>query len=440
MKAKIFTSVCALFLIIGVFGQRAVITLTFTAIYNESYIPLDSIRVVNQTQGVYTVLHGINTLTLTDPTGINELNSSAERLQIFQNYPNPVIDQTRITMFVPEKDKVGIIITDILGRMMLNREMILERGYHTFRYFPGESEICFFSAFWQGSSSSIKILSSGTGSGRKSNLEYTGNTMEEPPSRSLKSIQDLPWTEGDLLVYTGYASIDNTIIASAILEDAPVTDTTYTFAILKGLRCSGDPMVTDIDGNVYLTLKIGDQCWMAENLKTTKYNDGADISLVTDNDEWLNLMTPAYCWYHNNIYYKDIYGAIYNWFTVETSMLCPTGWHVPTDSEWTTLTDYLGGVGIAGGKLKEQGTAHWNTNTGATNEFGFTSLPGGSRNALMGNFDYMGEYTYMWSMTLDLSGNSWAWYRSNYHNTNTVGVFAAPKANGYSVRCIKNIW
>ena len=136
---------------------------------------------------------------------------------------------------------------------------------------------------------------------------------------------------------------------------------------------------TDIDGNVYHTVTIGTQIWMVENLKTTRYNDGSPIPFVTDSSSWSNLTTPGYCWYNNDTTNKNTYGALYNWFAVNTGKLAPTGWHVPTDDEWTTLTTYLGGESIAGGKLKETGTTHWRTpNAGATNEIGFTASSGWS--------------------------------------------------------------
>ncbi len=120
---------------------------------------------------------------------------------------------------------------------------------------------------------------------------------------------------------------------------------------------------------------------MAENLRVTRYNDGTAIPQVIDNTAWTNLSTPAYTWYDNG---SSDYGALYNYYTVaDTNSLnvCPVGWDVPTDTEWATLTTYLGGVSVAGGKMKESGLAHWNSpNTGATNESGFAGLPGGFRN------------------------------------------------------------
>jgi len=200
--------------------------------------------------------------------------------------------------------------------------------------------------------------------------------------------------------------------------------------------------ITDIDGNIYNTVAIGTQIWMKENLKTTKYNDNTAIPLVTDNTAWEALATPGYCWYNNDeASYKDTYGALYNWYTVSTGKLCPTGWHVPTDAEWTTLTTYLGGESIAGGKLKETGTTHWlSPNTGATNESGFTALPGGYRGNPYGEFVEVGIYGVWWSATEgDLTG---AWQRGlhySFANVNrAIGLGGYGKIYGCSVRCLRD--
>lgn len=198
--------------------------------------------------------------------------------------------------------------------------------------------------------------------------------------------------------------------------------------------------VTDIEGNSYKTIKIGTQEWMAENLKTTKYNDDTAIPLVTDPTEWLDLSTAAYCWYDNDqTSYQPKYGALYNWYVVETAKLCPTGWHVPDDSEWTILTDYLGGEDIAGGKLKETSSGHWtDPNQGASNESGFTALPGGFKNFdyNQGNFLGIGYLGYWWSATENSSQS--AWHRHLYYDASYVINNYVTKRNGYSVRCLKD--
>jgi len=194
--------------------------------------------------------------------------------------------------------------------------------------------------------------------------------------------------------------------------------------------------VTDADGNVYNTVIIGTQIWMQENLKTTQYNDETSIPLVTDETDWATLTTPSYCWYNNDqTTYGDTYGALYKWYTLNTGILCPAGWHVPTDAEWTTLTDYLGGLSVAGGKLKEAGTIHWTSpNTGATNETDFTALPSGMRYD-DGSFNSIHGFSSWWSST-ESSTN--AWYYNMGYNRSDVARQTYTKIGGFSVRCVKD--
>ncbi|SVD09065.1 uncharacterized protein METZ01_LOCUS361919, partial [marine metagenome] len=164
--------------------------------------------------------------------------------------------------------------------------------------------------------------------------------------------------------------------------------------------------VTDIDGNVYGTVQIGDQLWMAENLKVTHYSNGDEIPTGYSNSEWANLSTGAYAVYGDNESNADTYGYLYNWYAVETGNLAPEGWHVATDAEWTALSDYLGGSSVAGGKMKEctpgscPESEYWNSpNTGATNESGFTALPSGSRDYRNGYSFHLGIRGYFLSST-----------------------------------------
>lgn len=198
-----------------------------------------------------------------------------------------------------------------------------------------------------------------------------------------------------------------------------------------------DPeIVTDADGNLYHTVKIGNQTWMVENLKTTKFNDGTDIPNVTDGYQWIGLSTPGYCWANNNIQNKAVYGALYNHYAVSTGKLAPAGWHVPTESDWMTLAIYLGGLNGSGSALKEVGTSHWNyPNSDATNSTGFLALPGGYRSTSYGNYVNMGSWGCFWSATVT-NGKAW---RAILTNVN--GVFDyMPDGFGYgfSVRCIKD--
>lgn len=193
--------------------------------------------------------------------------------------------------------------------------------------------------------------------------------------------------------------------------------------------------VTDIDGNLYNTVVIGNQEWLKENLKTTKLNNGVAIPLVTDNTEWVNLKTAGYCWYGNLSTNGAIYGALYNWYAVNTNNLCPSGWHIPTDAEWQTLIDHLGGSSVAGNKLKEAGTSHWVMNPNATNESGFTGLPGGQRGAY-GVFDLLKGSGGFWSSTEVNANSAGIWTLSLYGGL--VQYFSEGKAAGKSCRCIKD--
>jgi uncharacterized protein (TIGR02145 family) len=199
--------------------------------------------------------------------------------------------------------------------------------------------------------------------------------------------------------------------------------------------------VSDIDGNTYKTVQIGTKVWMVENLKTAKYNDGTVIPNVTDNTQWQNNTTGAWSYYDNDAAYNAKYGKLYNWYVVSPSTngnknVCPTGWHVPTDAEWTVLTDYLGGESVAVGKMKEVGTTSWSSpNTSATNTSLFTGLPGGVRYSL-GSYDSVGNYGGWWSST-EVSTDG-AWDRSLYYSSGNAYRNARYKEDGLSVRCLRD--
>ncbi|MGE5406322.1 MAG: fibrobacter succinogenes major paralogous domain-containing protein, partial [Methanosarcina sp.] len=198
--------------------------------------------------------------------------------------------------------------------------------------------------------------------------------------------------------------------------------------------------VMDADQNVYKTVTLGTQVWMTENLKTTKYRDGSEIQKVTDNTEWSSLTTGAFCWYGNDeTKYRNLYGAYYNFHAVNSGKLCPAGWHVPTDKEWTDLTTYLGGNSV-GGKLKESGiypNGSWlQPNSDATNETGFSARAGGQR-LNTGSFQYVG-YEGSWWCSREPSQSS-AWYRTMGSMHGDVGrSWGDNKKQGYTVRCLKD--
>ncbi len=200
---------------------------------------------------------------------------------------------------------------------------------------------------------------------------------------------------------------------------------------------TNEETLKDIDGNVYQTVTIGTQVWMAENLKTTKYNDGSEIPLVTEQSAWYDLGAPGYCWYNNDeSANRNVYGALYNWYAVDTGKLCPPGWHVPSDEEWTTLTKYLGGETIAGGKIKEAGTIHWpGPNTGATNSSGFNALPAGFRGKT-GFIPASEVAAIFWSSTAFDSDDAWTRYLQP--DSIIAGRNNGGKYHGFAIRCLKD--
>jgi uncharacterized protein (TIGR02145 family) len=195
-----------------------------------------------------------------------------------------------------------------------------------------------------------------------------------------------------------------------------------------------EAQVTDKDGNVYKTVTIGTQEWTSENLNVEHYRNGDLIPQVQNKNEWLNLTTGAWCYYNNDSANGKTYGKLYNWFAVNDSRgLAPEGWHIPGDTEWTILTDFLG-VAV-GGKLKA--TTLWQSpNTEATNESGFTGLPGGGRGS-NGRFDFIGKFCFFWSASEDVNGTKWN--RNLRYNRSDVGRDGGNyEKDGLSVRCVRD--
>jgi uncharacterized protein (TIGR02145 family) len=209
-------------------------------------------------------------------------------------------------------------------------------------------------------------------------------------------------------------------------------------------------LVKDADGNIYPAVTIGTQVWMAENLRTTKYRDGSNIPLVENNAQWANnwnngnpFQLPMMCWFNNDktTYINNKMGALYNWYAINPATngnknVCPTGWHVPSDDELTTLTNFLDGESFAGGNMKTTGTQYWaSPNQGATNSSGFSGLPGGRRSN-DGAFNLIGTNAYWWSTTE--AGANDAWFRALGNNVGIVDRIANNKTFGFSVRCLRD--
>ncbi len=237
----------------------------------------------------------------------------------------------------------------------------------------------------------------------------------------------------------GYFTIDMTLVLTSNINKIMKKIILLLGSFVALSSSNYAQTVSDVDGNIYNTVIIDTQEWMKENLKTTRYNDNTIIPLVTNNSAWAALSTPAYCYYNNDsLTYNAAYGAMYNWFAVNTGKLCPTGWHVPTDIDWNNLIGYLGGSFVASSALKEVGISHWTSpNSDADNSSGFTALPAGHR-MLNGVFNDIGGFTSYWTSTEDAP--SYAPYRFLSYLSSEVKrySFTNDEFFGLSVRCLNN--
>ncbi len=240
---------------------------------------------------------------------------------------------------------------------------------------------------------------------------------------------------------------NNSVISIPVAEIEMIT--------FSGSEIAAESTVIDIEGNIYKTIRIGGQLWMAENLKTKTFNDGTPIQLVTDNKAWYNMKTPAYCWYNNDeSTNKNKYGALYNWYAAGSGKLCPLGWHVSSDNDWQELENYL----VANGHNSNKGTSEmigkslaaktgWNPSSMPSdvgsdllpefiNKSGFSALPGGFRTTNGGFSSPEGIGGYWWTSTE--KNENQAWFKNLINYRGTLEEVAQSKYFGCSIRCVKN--
>lgn len=201
----------------------------------------------------------------------------------------------------------------------------------------------------------------------------------------------------------------------------------------------GEDVVRDINNNSYGVVTIGSQVWMTENLRTTHYNDGTEIHVVTDDATWSTLTTDAYTWHKDT---DTRQGFHYNYAVVDASNpknVCPTGWHVPSSTEFQTLSNFYSGIHVAGGKLKQTGLSHWELpNTSAANTDGFTAVASGYRSGVDGTFHSIRESLRLWSSTFSENITGGGWYYGLNHSTGEATLNETDGKNGFSIRCIKD--
>jgi uncharacterized protein (TIGR02145 family) len=422
-------------------------SISFTGVGDTNVV--SSVRVDNLTTGNSVTLNSGDTLHLKYSLGFVHPDIEKNRIQL---YPNPTNDQSILTFVTSEQENTVISIVDLSGKTVYQTNILLSAGTHSFRISGVNPGIFFVNVTAKNFHHSVKLICQGSS---KSHTEieivsFNENAGDSPYKSTVSSI-NMQYTEGDILLFKG-----TTGPYSAIITDTPGSSKTLTFNFVS---CN------DYDGNNYTTVEIGDQTWMAENLKAKHFKDGTEIALVENNSDWniLSYTSKAYCYYVNSVSYGNTFGALYTWAAAmngdESSELnpsgvqgaCPCGWHLPSDEEWMELEMYLGmtyeeayGLGWRGtnegDKLKT--TNGWFNNGNGTNASGFSALPGGSRiNAL---FVDLTEKTCFWSTTEYFNNHNLAFNRSLSYLYSQIGWFSAnhyygyPKNYGLSVRCIKD--
>jgi len=252
-------------------GQRSAIELTFTAVNNTAYVHMDSIKIMNRTQGGETILVFPDTILSVLWVGIPEFKYISG-FKVYQNYPNPAGEQTTINLYIPERDRVNLMVTDLPGRTIFSRVMDLSGGLHTLLFTPGKEAGYFLSAAWKESRQSIKILHYGKERHPQCSLEYVCHTSTPVELKTLNDSGDFIINPGDELLYIGYADT----LQSGIL-DVPEVSETYSFQFATNIPCLGTPIV-EYEGRIYNTIQIFNQCWLKENL-----NAGQELMALRNN-------------------------------------------------------------------------------------------------------------------------------------------------------------
>ena len=446
------------------------VTLTFTAKdAANNYVQLNRVVITNLTKGWQeTIYWPDTTLTMQNGTGIADIEMQGRAsLQLSQNNPNPFTGTTEVSMMVAEEDEVMLDIMDINGKTVGTYRMRPQVGIHQFRITLSTAGTYVMTARQNGNTSSIKMVCNGGGDGNR--IEYTGNggnasyASSTQPKSGSKYNTFHPFTFGDQMEYVGYAVINGSEMESDHISQ--VQNASQSFVLQfdvsqaqDGQPCPGAATVTDIDNNTYNTVQIGNQCWMKENLRTTRYANGESIPLGTST----STITPYRYNPDNNANNVHTYGYLYNWPAVMHDAsssssspsgvqgICPNGWHVPSDAEWDQLINYV--------RIQPQyqcinsnifyiakalaSTIGWNSytntcavgyNQSSNNATGFSALPAGYYYSYYYSFGYNATF---WSATED--DGSFAYIRFLDYDNAYVNRGFDDKNGGLSVRCVRD--
>jgi uncharacterized protein (TIGR02145 family) len=442
MKKAIYV-IFAFALVTNAFGQKPTIDLTFTAVDNAAYVQLDSIKVMNRTQGGETMIYWPDTSLSVDittgdmllyvgyatfsTTGVSEVNDEISLFEVYQNYPNPMGDRSEISMYIPHTGNVHVMITDLQGKVVFRNDRQLDGGHQSFRFCPGDSHFYFLTAYWNGISRSIQMISTGKRDGKSCTLDYIGGNTGKAILKASSEVNDF-------------------VVRQSGILDTPEESQNYTFQFATSIPCPGTPTV-EYEGQVYTTIQIFSQCWLKKNLNVGTMING-------NQNQTNNSIKEKYC-YNNEPDSCNKYGGLYQWnemmqYTTQQGAqgICPPGWHLPTDEEWKVLegaVDSQYGIGDpewdlfweyrgydAGTNLKA--TSGWYANGNGADLYGFSGLLGGYRdtNGSFGNVGFIGLW---WTSTETDNGN--AWYRCLNFLDPEVGRYSNLDI-GFSVRCLRD--
>jgi len=439
----------ALFFFSGILLLRALlaqttINLSFSGRDGADWVQLDSVRVMNLSQGGDTLLRWPDTvLSFTYMFNGPELNRN-QSFGISHCYPNPSDGITSFELYIPSNDRVQVQVNDLLGRLILHRDWQLAEGNNRFQLRLPRDGVYMLSARWRDECSTEKILHQGIGESQPL-LENTGFMPGGRLVKQAAGITGFGYSPGDILLICGFSGGMDKYI-----QDSPTTSQDYIMQFGYNVPCHDLPTFT-YGGQAYTTIQIGCQCWMAGNL-----NVGIMVNSVPTGDSHSDVsnngVIEKYC-YNNDTANCAVYGGFYDWnemmgyaTTPGTRGICPNGWHIPTDAEWCTLTTYLdttvnsnayGWSGTdAGGGLKEAGIEYWiSPNTGATNSSGFTAFGAGYR-YYSGFFDALRYYGYFWSSSA--FSPTYGISRGLTYGNASVSRDHSLKTYGFSVRCLRD--
>lgn len=438
-----FLMLMALSLSVNLLSQPGTITLTFGGDNNGQAVYLENVVVKNLTQNCDTTLYAPDFSLVMDTmmTSIPNPANKGCNFSVLPNYPNPFTGQTTISIFLPEEESIDIRINNLLGRQLTSYSSRLKGGKNTFKFIPGNDRIYLLSVNDGTSVKTIRMLHSGSGHNEFCSIEFTGNeNLDFFKSQQLKNYFD--FNPGDQLLLIGHTGAEE----SGLL-DSPSENMNYIFQFATNIPCIGTPTV-EHGGQLYNTIQIYSQCWFKENL-----NIGEMIPIAQSQTN--NNIIEKYCPADEEYYCNNYAGGLYQWeemmnYAIEPNGqgICPDGWHIPTDTDWKLLegsVDSVYGIGNpvwnnfdwrgydAGGNLKQSGTGFWMPpNSGATDAYGFTALPGGYvvQNEYWGG-DWKG---YFWSShTTGHYFRNMDWNQVLVKRGNGVGSGLA-----ISVRCVKD--